>query len=41
MDPELFIRLKQRAFTVPHAVEQLIKEGAYFKYFIVESHMLP
>ena len=28
MDPELFIRLKQRAVTVPHAAEQLIKEDA-------------
>lgn len=29
-DPVLFERLKKRAFTVPHAVERLIKEDAYF-----------
>ena len=29
-DPVLFERLKRRTFTVPHAVEQLIKEDAYF-----------
>jgi hypothetical protein len=30
LDPELFLRLKSRVFTIPHAVEQLIKEDAYF-----------
>ena len=29
-DPVLFERLKRRTLTVPHAVEQLIKEDAYF-----------
>ena len=29
-DPALFERLKRRTVTVPHAVEQLIKEDAYF-----------
>ena len=38
MDPELFIRLKQRAFTVPHAVEQLIKEDAYFKCLLLQLY---
>lgn len=31
LDRDLFKRLKERAFTIPHAVEQLIKEDAFFK----------
>ena len=38
MDPELFSRLKQRAFTVPHAVEQLVKEDAYFKCLLLQLY---
>ena len=38
MDPELFIGLKQRAFTVPHAVDQLIKEDAYFKCLLLQLY---
>ena len=38
MDPELFIKLKQRAFTVPHAVEQLVKEDAYFKCLLLQLY---
>ena len=30
LDPELFLQLKSRVFTIPHAVEQLIKEDDYF-----------
>ena len=38
LDPELFVRLKQRVFTVPHAVEQLIKEDAYFKCLLLQLY---
>ena len=38
MDPDLFDRLKQRAFTVPHAVEHLIKEDAYFKCLLLQLY---
>ena len=38
MDPELFIRLKQCAFTAPNAVEELIKEDAYFKCLLLQLY---
>ena len=39
LDPELFNRLKQRAFTVPHAVEQLVKDDRYFKCLLEQLYM--
>ena len=45
-DPVLFERLKRRTFTVPHAVEQLIKEDAYFssqlaRFYAITAANLP
>ena len=38
LDPELFRRLKCRAFTIPHAVEQVIKEDAYFRSMLLQFY---
>ena len=39
LDRDLFKRLKERAFTIPHAVEQLIKEDAFFKSLLSKLYV--
>ena len=39
LDPELFIRMKQRTFTVPQVVEQLIKDDQYFKSLLQQLYV--
>ena len=38
LDLELFRRLKSRAFTIPHAVEQIIKDDAYFRSMLLQFY---